>query len=63
MIIEDVTEVEERQSEEESKMNQLPEIVIAVMGVTGSGKSTFIRTASGLVDEVQVGTGLEACEF
>jgi ABC-type phosphate transport system ATPase subunit len=42
-------------------MSQIPEIVVAVMGVTGSGKSTFIRTASELKDEVEVGTGLEAC--
>lgn len=34
--------------------------VIAVMGVTGSGKSTFIRKASGL-DDVEVGEGLASC--
>ncbi|KAF2723147.1 P-loop containing nucleoside triphosphate hydrolase protein [Polychaeton citri CBS 116435] len=33
---------------------------VAVMGVTGSGKSTFIRAASQL-DEVKVGHGWESC--
>ena len=36
------------------------QIYIAVMGVTGAGKSTFIRTASGL-DEVDVGHDLKSC--
>ena len=35
------------------------EVVIAVMGVTGSGKSTFIRTMTGN-DSVHVGHGLES---
>ncbi|KAF5704861.1 P-loop containing protein [Fusarium globosum] len=37
-----------------------PTMLIAVMGVTGSGKSTFVRTASGN-DRVTVGHSLEAC--
>ncbi|KAM5359118.1 hypothetical protein ACJZ2D_014724 [Fusarium nematophilum] len=37
-----------------------PTIVIGVMGAVGSGKSTFIRTASG-DDNVIVGHSLEAC--
>lgn len=37
------------------------EIRIAVMGVTGSGKSTFIETASGLSD-VGVGHNLQSCK-
>lgn len=56
-----IEEAEQDQPVQVEKMCNLPEIVVAVMGVTGSGKSTFIRTASGLVDEVEVGTGLEAC--
>jgi ATPase subunit of ABC transporter with duplicated ATPase domains len=36
-------------------------IYIAVMGVTGAGKSTFIRTASGL-EGVDVGHDLKSCE-
>lgn len=39
-----------------------PIMVIAVMGVTGAGKSTFVRAASGN-DEVVVGHSLEACEL
>lgn len=35
-------------------------MLIGVMGVTGSGKSTFVRTASGN-DQVTVGHSLEAC--
>lgn len=35
------------------------EVVIAVMGVTGSGKSTFIRAMTGN-DSVHVGHGLES---
>jgi ABC-type sulfate/molybdate transport systems ATPase subunit len=36
-------------------------IYIAVMGVTGAGKSTFIRIASGL-EGVDVGHDLKSCE-
>ncbi|KAA8893581.1 P-loop containing nucleoside triphosphate hydrolase protein [Sphaerosporella brunnea] len=36
------------------------EIIIALMGVTGAGKSYFIRKISGL-SEVEVGDGLESC--
>jgi len=39
-----------------------PTLVIGVMGVTGSGKSSFVRTASGRADVV-VGHTLEACEW
>jgi len=35
------------------------EIVVAVMGVTGSGKSSFIRRVSE-IDEVVVGSGLQS---
>lgn len=35
-------------------------IFIAVMGVTGAGKSSFIKAASGL-DEVAVGHDLTSC--
>jgi hypothetical protein len=36
------------------------EILIAVMGVTGSGKSYFCRSATGN-DDIEVGDGLESC--
>jgi len=36
------------------------EIVIAVMGVTGAGKSHLIRQVTGL-NEIAVGDGLESC--
>ncbi|OAX30640.1 hypothetical protein K503DRAFT_806951, partial [Rhizopogon vinicolor AM-OR11-026] len=39
--------------------NQNSEIRIAVMGATGSGKSTFINKASG--SSLPVGHGLESC--
>ena len=35
-------------------------ILVAVMGVTGAGKSTLIRTATGR-DDVIVGDGLKSC--
>jgi len=37
-----------------------PWAFIAVMGVTGAGKSTFIQSASG-DDSVVIGDGLESC--
>lgn len=37
-------------------------IFIAVMGVTGAGKSSFIKSASG-IDEVVVGHDLTSCEL
>lgn len=37
----------------------VPEIVVAVMGVTGAGKSSFIRRLTGN-DEVVVGNGLQS---
>jgi len=36
------------------------DIIIAVMGPTGAGKSTFINKASG-IEETEVGHGLESC--
>lgn len=62
IIIIMMEEINKDQHVRTEELCDLLEIVVAVMGVTGSGKSTFIRTASGLVDEVEVGTGLEACE-
>ena len=38
------------------------DILIAVMGVTGSGKSHFCRAATG-DDDIDVGDGLESCNF
>ncbi|KAM7191241.1 hypothetical protein V8F20_009419 [Naviculisporaceae sp. PSN 640] len=46
--------------EEGRNMAGVPEVVIAVMGVTGAGKSTLIKEITGN-QEVQVGDGLEAC--
>ena len=42
-------------------MNQNRKVFIAVMGVTGSGKSTFIKTASQL--NVDIGHDLTSCKF
>ena len=39
-----------------------PWAFIAVMGVTGAGKSTFIRTASG-DDSILIGHGLKSCQY
>lgn len=36
-------------------------LAILVMGLTGSGKSTFIRAASG--QDVAVGHGAESCRY
>ncbi|KAF9449511.1 P-loop containing nucleoside triphosphate hydrolase protein [Macrolepiota fuliginosa MF-IS2] len=46
------------QNSTESLVGKSPRI-IAVMGPTGAGKSTFINTVSGV--DVQVGNGLESC--
>lgn len=35
-------------------------LFVAVMGVTGSGKSTFISKATG--HEIPIGQGLESCK-
>jgi Fe-S cluster assembly ATPase SufC len=37
----------------------LPKLMIAVMGVTGAGKSSFIKTVTGR-DDVGVGHGLRS---
>jgi putative ribosome biogenesis GTPase RsgA len=37
------------------------DILIAVLGVTGAGKTTFINKASGQ-DDLEVGHSLEACK-
>jgi len=39
-----------------------PWAIIAVMGVTGAGKSTFIQSASG-DDSVIIGHSLKSCKF
>lgn len=38
-----------------------PKIVLAVLGMTGGGKSTFIKHATG-VQHIEVGHGLESCK-
>ena len=40
-----------------------PYTIIGVVGATGVGKSTFIRHATGLADEVGIGHGLESREL
>lgn len=35
---------------------------IAVLGITGGGKSTFIRYATGGSDEIMIGGRLESCK-
>jgi len=42
-------------------MNHNKKVFISVMGVTGAGKSTFIKTASQL--DVDIGHDLASCEF
>lgn len=42
------------------KMKQAPPQIILVMGITGVGKSTFIKYATG--SDVKVGEGLSSCE-
>jgi ABC-type thiamine transport system ATPase subunit len=37
------------------------DVVIAVMGVTGSGKTTFVNYFADV--EVEIGHGLEPCEY
>ncbi|KAF4596310.1 hypothetical protein EYR40_008005 [Pleurotus pulmonarius] len=39
--------------------NERPDVLIAIMGATGSGKTTFANMASG--DELTVGAGLRSC--
>ena len=39
----------------------IPEVVVAVMGVTGAGKSSFIRRVTGN-DNVLIGSGLQSSE-
>lgn len=43
----------------ENRNERRPQVVIAVMGVTGSGKSTFIRNTTGRND-IFVGHGLNS---
>jgi len=40
---------------------QQPIVFIAVMGVTGAGKSTFISLASE-IDKIEIGHDLRSCE-
>ena len=40
---------------------QLHHVFIAVMGMTGAGKSSFIKTLTG--SDVFVGHGLASCEY
>lgn len=41
-------------------LKEVPKVVIAVMGVTGAGKSTFIQTATGS-DDINIGHTLKSC--
>lgn len=43
-------------------MKERQKIFIAVMGVTGSGKSTFIQTATGS-DDVHIGHTFKSCKL
>lgn len=36
------------------------DIIIAVMGVTGAGKSTFVSLLSG--EDIEIGHGLQSCK-
>ena len=37
-------------------------VFIGVMGVTGAGKSTFIKAATG-IEEIEIGHELTSCTF
>lgn len=54
-------ETHDPQSDDEQNGAGHKEIVIAVMGVTGAGKSYFIRKVTGRED-IDVGDGLESCK-
>lgn len=41
---------------------QANDVFIALMGVTGSGKSTFISLLTDSGEDIKVGHGLQACE-
>jgi ABC-type hemin transport system ATPase subunit len=43
-------------------LKKVNSVVIAVMGMTGSGKSTFIQKATGTSAAI-VGDGLSSCRF
>lgn len=43
-------------------MKERQKVFIAVMGVTGSGKSTFIQTATGS-DDVHIGHTFKSCKL
>lgn len=44
------------------KCSHVQDVVVAVMGVTGAGKSSFIRRITG-DDRVEVGAGLQSSSF
>jgi ABC-type lipoprotein export system ATPase subunit len=44
-------------------MTQIQDIFIAVMGVTGAGKSTFISHCVAVPDSVEIGDGLQSCSW
>ena len=44
------------------RRSSTPEVVVAVMGVTGAGKSSFIRRVTEN-EEVLIGTGLRSSKF
>lgn len=41
-------------------MAGVPEVVIAVMGITSAGKSSLIKQLTG--QDIEIGYGLEACK-
>jgi hypothetical protein len=47
--------------QEPKRRRGVPEVVVAVMGVTGAGKSSFIRRVTGN-DGVLIGSGLQSSE-
>ncbi|GAB1313685.1 G domain-containing protein (Fragment) [Madurella fahalii] len=49
----------DRYSSRRTRDNEVQDVYIAVMGVTGAGKSSFITTCSG--KPVKIGHGLESC--
>jgi ABC-type lipoprotein export system ATPase subunit len=43
------------------RLQSKDDIIIAIMGVTGAGKSTFISLLSD--EKIEIGHGLQSCEF
>lgn len=43
-------------------VNNKPEVLIAIIGATGAGKTTFISKATGR-DDLPIGHGIDSCTY